>query len=93
MDNKKSSEAGMNSDGKKAFGAKVTYVSKPKAEKPEVAEVEKVALYSSRNVSWDGVGKVKRGYNIMTKDKADKWLTRDHTRLATPEEVAKEFNI
>lgn len=54
---------------------------------------DKVAIYSSRNVSWQGVGKVSKGYNIMTKDKADKWLTRDHTRLATPEEVAKEYGL
>jgi hypothetical protein len=37
------------------------------------------------------VGKVYRGYNIVTKEQADKWLTRDHIRLATPEEVAQEF--
>lgn len=55
-------------------------------------EVEKVALYSSKNVTWNGVGKVYRGYNIVTKEAADKWLTRDHTRVATPEEVAEEFN-
>ncbi len=50
-----------------------------------------VAIYSSRNVSWSGVGKVNRGYNIVTQEEADKWVTRDHIRLATPEEVAKEF--
>ncbi len=54
-------------------------------------EVEKVAIYSSKNVTWTGVGKVYRGYNIVTKESADKWLTRDHTRVATPEELAKEF--
>lgn len=54
---------------------------------------DKVAVYSSRNVSWQGVGKVFKGYNIMTKDKAEKWLERDHTRLASPEEVAKEYGI
>lgn len=60
----------------------------PKATK----EVEKVAVYSTRNVTWNGVGKVYRGYNIVTKDEAEQWLKRDHIRLATPEEVAKEFN-
>lgn len=62
---------------------------KPKA--VEGKEVEKVAVYSSKNVTWTGVGKVYVGFNIVTKDQADKWLTRNHTRLATPEEVAKEF--
>jgi DNA-binding protein H-NS len=62
---------------------------KPKA--VEAKEVEKVAVYSSKNVTWTGVGKVYVGFNIVTKEQADKWLTRNHTRLATPEEVAKEF--
>lgn len=59
---------------------------KKKAEKEET-----VAIYSSRNVTWSDVGKVYRGYNIVSKEAADKWLTRNHTRLATPEEVAEEF--
>jgi len=50
-----------------------------------------VAIYSTKNVSWSSVGKVYRGYNIVTPDQAEKWLTRSHVRLATPEEVAKEF--
>jgi len=52
---------------------------------------ETVALYSTKNVTWSEVGKVYRGYNIVEKDAADKWLTRPHIRIATPEEVAKEF--
>jgi hypothetical protein len=60
--------------------------------KPE-HEVEKVAIFSTKNVHWDGVGSVKRGYNILPKSIAEKWLSTrsSHTRLATPEEVAKEF--
>lgn len=50
-----------------------------------------VAIHSTRNVSWSGVGKVYRGYNIVTPEQSEKWLTRNHIRLATPEEVAKEF--
>ena len=65
---------------------------KDKAASKTVKEVEKVAIYSTRNVTWSGVGKVYRGYNIVTQDQAEQWLKRDHTRLATPEEVAKEFN-
>jgi hypothetical protein len=37
------------------------------------------------------VGKVYTGINIVEKDAADKWLTRSHITVATPEEVAKEF--
>jgi hypothetical protein len=65
---------------------------KPKAAAAkETPKAEKVAVHSTRNVTWPNVGKVYRGYNIVTKEQADKWLTRDHVRLATPEEVAKEF--
>lgn len=59
----------------------------------EEPAAEKVAVFSTKNVTWNGVGKVYRGYNIVTKDQADKWLNRDHIRLATPEEVAKEFGV
>jgi hypothetical protein len=55
------------------------------------AKKETVALYSTKNVTWSEVGKVYRGYNIVEKDAAEKWLTRSHIRVATPEEVAKEF--
>jgi hypothetical protein len=60
--------------------------------KEKVAEKkETVALYSTKNVTWSEVGKVYRGYNIVEKEAAEKWLTRSHIRIATPEEVAKEF--
>jgi hypothetical protein len=52
---------------------------------------ELVALFSTRNVFWQGVGKINFGYNIVTRSNADKWLTRNHVREATPEEVVKEF--
>jgi hypothetical protein len=67
------------------------------ADKKEVArpiaavEKDTVAVYSTRNVTWSGVGKVYRGYNIVTKEAAEKWLKRDHIRIATPEEVARDF--
>jgi len=65
---------------------------KPATKKVEVAEKpQKVAVHSTRNVTWPNVGKVYRGYNIVTQEQAEKWLTRDHIRLATPEEVAQEF--
>jgi hypothetical protein len=54
-------------------------------------EEETVAVKSTKNVSWPGVGKVYVGINIVTKSAADKWVTRSHISLPTPEEVAKEF--
>jgi len=52
-----------------------------------------VAIHSTKNVNWGGVGTVKKGYNIVSKQQADQWLTRKHIRLATPEEVAQEYGV
>lgn len=74
------------------IGATTAPVAPARNKSSKAAEVkEKVALYSTKNVSWSEVGKVYRGYNIVDKDAAEKWLTRSHIRTATPEEVAKEF--
>ena len=63
-------------------------VAKKEAEKKDAKEV---AIHSEKNVSWAGVGKVYRGYNIVTKAQAKEWLTKSYIRTATPEEVAEEF--
>jgi hypothetical protein len=87
---------GMKSVGSNAIGSGTVTTAKPA---PQVSIEDsnslanKVAVYSTRNVFWDGVGRIKRGYNIMTQEKAEKWLTRDHARLASPEEVAKEYDL
>lgn len=65
--------------------------STPKAEVNNHNAVEKVAVYSTKNITVPGLGKVYRGYNIVKKDAADEWATKPYIRLATPEEVAKEF--
>lgn len=59
--------------------------------KPESDLSEKVAIHSSKSVRWEEVGAISKGYNIVTKAQADKWLTRSHVRIATPEEVKKAF--
>ncbi len=53
----------------------------------------KVAVFSTKNVNWPGVGSVVKGYNIVSQENADKWATRSHIRIATPEEVAQEFGL
>lgn len=53
----------------------------------------KVAIHSTKNVDWPGVGRVSKGYNIVTHEQAEKWSTRSHIRIATPEEVAGEFGL
>jgi hypothetical protein len=62
-----------------------------KAIKPEVELADKVAIHSTKSVRWEEVGSISKGYNIVTKAQADKWLTRNHVRIATPEEVQKAF--
>jgi hypothetical protein len=69
---------------------------KPKvsSNKPKLNDGDKVAVFSTKNVSWPEIGsKVYRGYNIVKKEAAEKWVTKDFVRLATPEEVAKEFGL
>tara|TARA_B110000503_G_scaffold1165_2_gene1524 strand:+ start:3532 stop:3993 length:462 start_codon:yes stop_codon:yes gene_type:complete len=78
-------------DGVIGSGAtkKATKKSAAKAASTNPVE-EKVGVYSTRNVTWVGVGKVLQGLNIVTKSQAEKWLTRDHTRLADPKQVAED---
>lgn len=56
-------------------------------------DMDKVALYSFRNIFWQEVGRLSKGYNIVSKAKADKWLTMEDVRLATPEELLREYTL
>jgi hypothetical protein len=49
------------------------------------------AVYSKRNIHWSGVGTLSIGYNIVTKEDAEKWATRKSVRIASPEEVARHY--
>lgn len=62
-----------------------------KAAEPKAPKQNTVALRSSKNVTWMGVGKITKGINIVSEKEAEQWLTRDHVTKVTPEEVAKEF--
>ncbi len=64
---------------------------KKKAEPKPAKEAKTVAIKSTKNVSWVGVGKVSKGINIVSQSEADQWLTRDHITLVTPEQVKSEF--
>ena len=67
---------------------------KPKAAaKKEKPSTDKVAVISSKNVFWDEVGKLVKGVNLVSAKDADTWIARGFARLATPEEVAKEYGI
>jgi hypothetical protein len=75
---------------------------KQKQEKPivepvvEIKEVvdmkDKVALYSTKNIHWgNGVGALKVGYNIVSKEASEKMVTHKAVRIATPEELASYY--
>lgn len=52
---------------------------------------DKVAIYSPKNISWTGVGSINVGYNIVSREASEMWLTRKGVREATPQEVAKHY--
>lgn len=52
---------------------------------------EQVALYSERNIHWTGVGELKIGYNIVTREQADQWTKNKSVREADPEEVKRAY--
>lgn len=54
-------------------------------------EIEKVAVHSSRKLFKYGLGELKIGYNIVTKEASEFWLTHHAVRSATPEEVSKAY--
>ena len=53
--------------------------------------VNKVALYSQRNLHMDNLGALKVGYNIVSKEASEKWLTHKMVRIAPAEEVASYY--
>lgn len=61
------------------------------SKKVEKQAEEKVALFSERNIYWHEVGEVVTGYNIVTKEVSEKWLTHEKVRIATPQEVARHY--
>lgn len=61
--------------------------------KQAVVSDDKVALYSEKNLSWVGVGKLKRGYNFVSEGVSEKWLKQKAVRLASPEEVADHYGV
>lgn len=61
------------------------------AKKNKSKPQEKVALYSKRNLHWNGVGSLEKGYNILSKEDSEKWLFRSDVRIATADEVAKFY--
>jgi hypothetical protein len=51
----------------------------------------KIALHSGRNLHMEGLGALSVGYNIVSKEASEKWLTHRLVRIAQPEEVASYY--
>ena len=64
---------------------------KPVAVEEKPVSDSKVAIWSDKNIRWSGVGTLAKGYNIVNKEAAEKWLVREGIREATPEEVATHY--
>jgi hypothetical protein len=66
-----------------------------KKEKPAAPkqDKEKVAIRSTKNVSWMGVGQVKVGINYVSAEQAKEWSKRNHITILKPEDVAKEYGL
>lgn len=62
-----------------------------KAMKKKDSPVDRVALYSIKNLHWNGVGDLEKGYNIVSKEDSEKWLVRNDVRMATPDELTKFY--
>lgn len=50
-----------------------------------------VAIYSDKSLFWNGLGELKKGYNIVTKEESEKWITHKAVRIAEPSEVASYY--
>ena len=48
---------------------------------------EKVAVFSEKNAYWEGLGRLSRGHNIVSREDSEKWLTLGYVREATPDEI------
>jgi hypothetical protein len=85
------SNTASNADGVIGSRAADKVFEKPVVVEKPVDDSNKVAVWSDKNIRWTGVGALIKGYNIVTKEAADKWLSRGGIREATPEEVATHF--
>ena len=74
-------------------GSANTFKNKKESSSVKTSTVEKVAVYSEKNMNWSAIGRVSKGYNIVTKEAAEMWLTRKGIRKATPEEVATHYGL
>ena len=73
-------------------GSADTFKNKVFDSTPKVDDSQ-IAIYSDKNMHWNGIGGISKGYNIVTKEAAVKWLTRKGIRKATPQELASHYGL
>jgi len=56
-----------------------------------VSKDNKVALWSEKNLRWNLVGYLNRGFSFVSKEDADKWLSLRGVREASPEEIKAHY--
>ena len=75
--------------GKGGVTQKASRKPRKKAAPVEIAD-DKTIVYSAGNISWPGVGTLKAGFNLVSKEAGKQWTTLKRVREASIEEV-KEF--
>jgi len=77
---------------KKTTASKQT--SKTVEPKKEKSTPSQVAVYSEGKLAHPALGRLTKGYNVVSKEQADEWMKLSKkVRLATPEEVAAAYEV
>lgn len=75
-----------------AIASRAAQRPKPVVEEKKTNVADKVAVWSDKNIRWSDVGTLIKGYNLVTKEAAEKWLTKAGIREATAEEVSTYYS-
>ena len=59
----------------------------------EESDEDKVAIWSERNISSREFGKIERGFNFVTEERAERWVSKRGIRKATTGEVAQYYGV
>lgn len=92
----KQKSAPKKSTTKKTTTKKTTTAStKKETSKPkEDSKPTQVAVHSSGKLAHPALGRLDKGYNIVTPAQADEWMKiSNKVRMATPEEVAAAYEV
>jgi len=76
---------------KKTTSKTITSKTAPKKEDPKP---QPTAVYSEGKLAHPALGRLDKGYNIVTPEQADEWMKiSTKVRMATPEEVAIAYGV